>query len=266
MQGRAAGGGTGRGGAGRQAARGSARAPSEGGRGQPPAPRAPPQRARPRTQRRAHQVQVLVDAVALDGRDDVVVQEVLAQVLDVHGGRADLQRLAARGLKVLLLPQVGAVGHDLVALLAQPHEHRGRVQAAAATGRGGAGGAGERGGCAAWCEIGAVKSARRGPRVPRATDRAAPVQQHHLALGAGRAGRRGGGGGGRPAPRRGAVARRDRRRRGGDAAQRRLAARRRRRRRRQLARERSCSLHRKGWAATQAISLRGAGGRVNLRQ
>lgn len=49
-----------------------------------------------RTQRGAHEIQVLVDAVALDGGDDVVVQEVGAQVLDVHRGRADLQVAVTR--------------------------------------------------------------------------------------------------------------------------------------------------------------------------
>ena len=49
------------------------------------------------SERGAQQVQVLVKSVALDGRDDVVVEEVLLQVSNVDTGGANLGRGNANG-------------------------------------------------------------------------------------------------------------------------------------------------------------------------
>ena len=58
-------------------------------------------------ERGTEQVDALVDGVALDGRVDELVDKLGLQVLEEELGRADLERLGARGLEVLLLTDIG---------------------------------------------------------------------------------------------------------------------------------------------------------------
>ena len=80
---------------------------------------------------RAEEVPPLVDGVALERLEDVVLDELLPEVGDHALDGAAGDGLGLDGLEVLVvLADVGAEGHDLEALLAEPLEDDGRVEAA----------------------------------------------------------------------------------------------------------------------------------------
>src|SRR5438876_5413777 len=79
----------------------------------------------------AEQVAPLVHGARAQHREDVIPDEGLPEILDVHLARAHLSRLRLDGLQVLSLAQVRAEGHHLAAIgLLQPFEDDRRVEAA----------------------------------------------------------------------------------------------------------------------------------------
>ena len=70
---------------------------------------------------RSQEVTGFVNGVALDGLEDVVCDEFLAQVADDAFGRSSIESLGLDSAKVLLvLPHIGAEGNHVETLLAQP--------------------------------------------------------------------------------------------------------------------------------------------------
>jgi len=87
---------------------------------------------RPRD-RRAEQVQPLVQRVRPHHREDVILDELLAQIVDedVLGLDPGLLRLAPRRFQFLALPEIGGEGDDLALIgLLQPLEDDAGVEAA----------------------------------------------------------------------------------------------------------------------------------------
>ena len=73
----------------------------------------------------------LVDRVRPEHREDEVAGELLPEVVDEDGRRAEELRLAARGPELLALAEIGGEGHDVAAVaLLQPSEDDGGVEAA----------------------------------------------------------------------------------------------------------------------------------------
>lgn len=73
-------------------------------------------------ERGAEQVDTLVDGVALDSWDTLLVNELLADIDNVAGNGTDGESLLLGGLKVLLLTNVGHHADDVIALLNEPLE------------------------------------------------------------------------------------------------------------------------------------------------
>src|SRR3546814_15283125 len=87
---------------------------------------------RPRD-RRAEQVQPLVERVGAHHREDVLLDEFIAQIVDedVFGLDTSGLGLLARGLEFLALPEIGGEGADLALIgRLEPFEDHARVQPA----------------------------------------------------------------------------------------------------------------------------------------
>jgi len=83
--------------------------------------------------RRAEQILPFVKRVHAEHREDVIADELLADVLDedVLGPDAQQFRLLARGVQLLPLPEIGGEGHDLAAVLGlEPLQDHGRIEPA----------------------------------------------------------------------------------------------------------------------------------------
>ena len=78
-------------------------------------------------ERGGHRVAVLVDGVGLEGRQDVIAREFVAQIEDVGPHRTGRERAVANLLELLPLPQVHRHRDDLgVVFLLEPGNcHRG---------------------------------------------------------------------------------------------------------------------------------------------
>ena len=79
----------------------------------------------------AQQVLVLIDGAGLQGRPDEVLDEFLAQILDVELLRAGLLRLLVQRLELVALAHVRSAAHDSAAVVfLEPRDDDGRIQSA----------------------------------------------------------------------------------------------------------------------------------------
>ena len=79
----------------------------------------------------AQQVLVLIDGAGLQGRPDEVLDEFLAQILDVELLRAGLLRLLVQRLELVALAHVRSAAHDGAAVVfLEPRDDDGRIQSA----------------------------------------------------------------------------------------------------------------------------------------
>ena len=83
-------------------------------------------------ERRAQQVLALVLRARLEGGEDVILDELLAQIFDIELGSAGLDGLFLQALQLRALPHVRGHGDDFAALvvLLEPGDDDGRVQTA----------------------------------------------------------------------------------------------------------------------------------------
>jgi len=83
-------------------------------------------------ERRAQQVNALVNGPGLHGREHEIGQEFLAQIADVELAGAGLERLFLEPVQFFLLPQVrGEANHLAMVIFTQPRHNNGCIEAAA---------------------------------------------------------------------------------------------------------------------------------------
>ena len=79
------------------------------------------------SERGAEQVDILVDGVGLDGREDELLDKFAPEIGKDEVLGTAFERLGASSLEVLLLTNIGHEGDDIVALIDKPCKDGGRV-------------------------------------------------------------------------------------------------------------------------------------------